>query len=140
MGSSLPYIEELLNCSLWEYDLSVWSEFRGGRVSHFLIFEGISDVDGMLRGLAEQGFEETDYYGTLYWLIHDEFGFDILRDPIRILMSSWNRVALMDNRIFTAPATSIIENMIDVQKGESANLLDSPPHLALSRAVGLSMV
>ena len=140
LGSAIPYIEELFNYSVWEYDLGVWSKFRGGRVPHFMIFEGISDVDGMLRGLAEQGFEETDYDGTPYWRIHEDFRYDIRRHPIRTLMSSWNRVALMDNRILTAPATSIIENMIEVQKGESASLLDSPPHLALSRVVGKGMI
>ena len=46
----------------------------------------------------------------------------------------------MDNRILTAPATSIIENMIEVQKGESASLLDSPPHLALSHVVSKGMI
>ena len=129
-----------MNYSVWEYDLGVWSEFRGSRVPHFMIFEGISDVDGMLRGLAEQGFEETDYNGTPYWRIYEDFRYDIRRDPIRILMSKWNRVALMDNRILTAPATSIIENLVDVQKGESASLLESPPHWTLSRVVGKGMI
>ena len=140
LGSAIPYIEELFNYSVWEYDLGVWSEFRGGQVPHFMIFEGISDVDGMLRGLAEQEFEETEYNGTPYWRIYEDYKFDIRRDPIRTLGSSWNRVALMDNRILTAPATSIIESLVDVQKGESASLLDSPPHLALSRVVGEGMI
>ena len=61
LGGALPSIEELFNYSLREYNLGVWSELRGYQAPHFAIFEGISDVDGMLRGLAEQGFEETDY-------------------------------------------------------------------------------
>ena len=140
LGSALHFIEEQFNYSLWEYDLGVWSEFRGGRDPHFMIFEGISDVDGMLRGLAEQGFEQTDYNGTPYWQIYEDYRHDIRREPIRTLMSKWNRVALMDNRILTAPATSIIENLIDVQKGESASLLESPPHWTLSRVVGKGMI
>ena len=140
LGSALHFIEEQLNYSVWEYDLGVWSEFRGGRAPHFMIFEGISDMDGMLRGLAEQGFEETDYSGTPYWRIYEDYRHDIRRHPIRILMSKWNRVALMDNRILTAPATSIIENLIDVQKGESASLLESPPHWTLSHVGGKGMI
>ena len=105
-----------------------------------MIFEGISDTEGMLKGLAEQGFEETTYSETPYWRIHEDFRYDIRRHPIRRLQSSWNRVAIMDNRILTAPATSIIENLIDIQKDESASLLDSPPHLALSRVVGRGMI
>ena len=46
----------------------------------------------------------------------------------------------MDNRILTAPATSIIENLIDVQKGESASLLESPPHWTLSHVGGKGMI
>ncbi len=140
LGSALTYMEESFNYSVWEYDLAVWSEFHGGREPQFMIFEGISDVDGMMRGLAEQGFEETDYNGTPYCRIYEDYRYDIKRHPIRILTSKWNRVALMDNRILAAPATPVIENLIDVQKGEFASLLESPPHLALSRVVGEGMI
>ena len=140
LGSAISYIEERFNYSVWEFDLGVWSKFRGVRKPHFMILEGISDVHGMLRGLAEQGFDETTYRETPYWRIYEDYRYDIKRHPLRILMSSWNRVALMDNRILTAPATSILENLIDVQKGESASLLDNPPHLALSRIVGDGMM
>ena len=140
LGGALPSIEELFNYSLREYNLGVWSELRGYQAPHFAIFEGISDVDGMLRGLAEQGFEETDYNATPYWRIYEDYRFDIRRDPIRILFTSWNRVALMENRILTAPATYILHNLIDLQKGESPSLLQSPSHLALSRIVGKGMM
>ena len=140
LGSALTYMEESFNYSVWEYDLAVWNEFHGGREPQFMIFEGISDVDGMMRGLAEQGFEETDYNGTPYWRIYEDYRYDIKRHPIRILTSKWNRVALMDNRILAAPATPVIENLIDVQKGESTSLLESPTHLSLARALGKGMI
>ena len=120
--------------------MGVWHWDFGYRRPHFMVSEGISDMDGMLRGLAEQGFEETAYKGTPYWQIYEDYGFDIKRHPLRTLLTSWNRVALVDNRILTAPATPIIENLIDLQKGESASLLESPPHLALSRVVGDGLI
>ena len=133
-------IEEMFNYSLREYELGVWHWDFGYKRPHFMVSEGVSDLDGMLRGLAEQGFEETEYNGTSYWQIYEDYGYDIKRHPLRVLFSSWNRVAIMDNRILTAPATPIIENLIDLQKRESASLLESPPHLALSRAVGKGMI
>ena len=56
--------------------MGVWSEFRGGRVPRFMIFDGISDKDGVLRGLVEQGYEETTYNGTPYWRIHEDFRYE----------------------------------------------------------------
>ncbi len=139
-GRDREFLEKQFNYLIWEYNLGIWSDYRGGQVPRFMIFEGISDADGMLRGLAEQGFEQTTYNGTRYWRIYEDFRYDIRRHPMRLLQASWNRVAIMDNHILTAPATSIIENLIDVQKEESANLLESPPHLALSRVVGRGMI
>ena len=140
LGGAREFLDEQFNYSIWEFNLGVWNWHAGGRVPHFMILEGITNEDGMLRGLDEQGFEETDYSATPYWRIYEDYRFDIRRDPIRILFTSWNRVALMDNRILTAPATSIIENLVDVQKGDSASLLESPPHQALSGVVGKGMI
>ena len=140
LGGAREFLDEQFNYSIWEFNLGVWNWHAGGRVPHFMILEGITNEDGMFRGLAEQEFEKTDYNGTPYWRIYEDYRFDIRRHPIRILMTSWNRVALMDNRILTAPATSIIENLIDLQKGESASLLESPPHWTLSRIVGKGMI
>ena len=140
LGSAEPYVEEMFNYSLQEYNLGVWHWDFGYKRPHFMVSEGISDMDGMLRGLAEQGFEETAYKGTPYWQIYEDYGFDIKRHPLRTLWTSWNRVALVDNRILTAPATPIIENLIDLQKGESGSLLESPPHWILSRVVGKGMI
>lgn len=139
-GRDREFLEEEFNYLIWEYDLGIWSEFRGGRVPRFMIFDGISDKDGVLRGLVEQGYEETTYNGTPYWRIHEDFRYDIRRHPMRVLQSSWNRVSMMDNRILTAPATSIIENLIDLQKKESASLLESPPHWILSRTIGEGLI
>ena len=140
IGGTLLDIEEMFNYSLREFDLGVWHWDFGYKRPHFMVSEGISDVDGLLRGLAEQGFEETEHNGTPYWRIYEDYGYDIKNHPIRVLFSSWNRVALMDNRLITAPATSIIENLIDLQKGKAASLLGSPPHLALSRAAGDGLI
>ena len=140
LGNSPTDIEEMFNYSLREFDLGLWHWDFDYKRPHFMVSEGISNVDGLLRGLAEQGFEETEYNGTPYWRIYEDYGYDIKNHPLRVLFSSWNRVALMDNRLITAPATSIIENLIDLQKGEAGSLLDSPPHLALSRAVGDGLI
>ena len=140
MVSASIAIEELMDYSLREYELGVWHWDFGYKRPHFMVSEGISAPDGLLRGLAEQGFEETEYRGTSYWQIYEDYGYDINRRPLRTLFSSWNRVAIMDNRLLTAPATSIILGLIDVQKEKSASLLESPPHLALSRVVGQGMI
>ena len=140
LGSAEPYVEEMFNYSLQEYNLGVWHWDFGYKRPHFMVSEGISDMDGMLRGLAEQGFEETAYKGTPYWQIYEDYGFDIKRHPLRTLMTSWNRVAIMDNHILRAPATPIIENLIDLQRGESGSLLESPPHWTLSHVGGKGMI
>ncbi len=73
--------------------MGVWSKSGAHEAPNFMVLKGIAEVDSMLRGLGELGFEETSYNGTTYYRINEDFRLNF-RHPVRILKRSWNRVAL----------------------------------------------
>ena len=79
---------------------------------------------------------EMDYSGTPYYSLGEDFQWSIT-SPLRAAGVSLNRVAVAGDWFMAAPATGIMEELIDLQNQRPmASLLDSQPHRALADAVG----
>ena len=133
------FLHDELGLDLFAYDFGIWHSSRIRHAPNFMLMEGGQDIQDTSNRLVDLGFEETSYRGTAYYKINEDFLFD-LRHPLRILTTSFNRIALVDDQVLATPATSILEDLIDVQNGSAPSLLDSSPHLALARAVGDGMI
>lgn len=124
---------DLIGVDVGAFDLSVWSWQFGKRPRIFLLAEGNFDREIVTGGLQALDYKEDDYAGTAYYRLNEDFDLSLLTHPLGLL---FNRVALLDDQILAAPSTGIIEQLIDANRGESPNLLESEPHRALTVAIG----
>ena len=134
------FLRDELGLDLFALDLGIWHSSGIHHAPNFTLMEGGQDIRDISNKLVDLGFEETSYRGTAYYKINEDFLLFDLRHPARFLKNSFNRTALVGDQVLATPATSILEDLIDIQKGDSPSLLESPPHLALARAVGDGMV
>ena len=123
---------DLIGVDVVAFDRSTWSWQFGNRKPTFLLAQGIFDPERAARGLQELDYTASDYAGTAYYRLAEDFA-PSLTHPLGL---PFNRVALLDNQIIAAPSTGILEQLIDANRGESPNLLESEPHRALVQAIG----
>jgi len=138
-GVDFIFLHDELGLDLFALDLGIWHSSGIHHSPTFTLMEGGQDIQDISNRLVNLEFKETSYRGTTYYKINEDFLWDF-RHPARVLKASFNRTALVDDQVLAAPATFILEDLVDVQKGDSPSLLESPPHLALVRAVGDGMV
>ncbi len=124
---------DLIGVDVGAFDLSVWSWQFGKRPRIFLLAEGNFDREIVTGGLRALDYKEGDYAGTAYYRLNEDFDLSLLTHPLGL---PFNRVALLGDQILAAPSTGIIEQLIDANRGESPNLLESEPHRALTVAIG----
>ena len=124
---------DLIGVDVVAFDLSTWSWQPGKNKPTFLLAEGAFDHERASGGLQALDYKASDYGGTTYFRLNEDFDLSLLTQP---LGPPFNRVALLDDLIVAAPSTGIIEQLIDANRGESPDLLESEPHRALTAAIG----
>lgn len=124
---------DLIGVDVVAFDLSVWSWQFGKNKPTFLLAEGAFDRERVAGGLQALDYKASDYGGTTYFRLNEDFDLSLLTHPLGL---PFNRVALLGDQILAAPSTGIIEQLIDANRGESPNLLESEPHRALTVAIG----
>ena len=131
----------------WAFDLGVWAPIGNRPTPRFIITEGgleAASVSERLEALGQQeeelAYQKADYKGATYYTRSEDYLFPRSdRDP-PLIHATLNRVVVEDNRMLAAPATFIIENLIDVREDDAPNLLESDAHLSLAREVGESLI
>jgi len=102
----------------------------------FGVMEGAFDADDIQDALDDLGYQEDEYEGTVYYYIRDDFERDLKSEGGRFAMSKLNRVVVGEDTIIAAPATEILERVLDVRDGRRSSLADDPAYAALARAMG----
>ena len=128
---------DLIGVDVVAFDLSTWSWQFGNRKPTFLLAEGAFDREIVAGGLQELDYTEGDYAGTVYYRLAKDFAAPSLTHPLGL---PFNRVALLEDQILAAPSTGILEQLIDANRGESPNLLESEPHRTLIQAIGEGLI
>ena len=130
----------------WAFDLGVWAPIGNRPTPRFLVTAGGLDaatVREKLEGFGQQeealAYEKADYKGTTYYIRSEDYLFPLRTDP-PFVNSALNRVLVENDRILAAPATFIIEDLIDVREGDAPSLLESEAHLSLAREVGEGLI
>ena len=126
---------DLIGVDVVAFDLSTWSWQSGNRTPTFLLAEGSFDRENVAGGLQALDYKEGDYAGTAYYWLNEDFAPSL--HPLGLLL---NRVALLEDQILAAPSTEILEQLIDANRGESPNLLESEPHRTLIQAIGEGLI
>ncbi len=130
----------------WAFDLGVWASIGNRPTPRFTVTEGGLDavtVSERLETLGQQeealAYQKANYKGTTYYTRSEDYLFP-LRTDAPWVNAALNRVVVEDDRILAAPATFIIEDLIDVRAGDAPNLLESDAHLSLAREVGEGLI
>ena len=129
-------VRELLGLDLLASGFGVWAWEPGNASPKFFLNRDGFEGDQVIRSLLDMEYMEMDYSGTSYYALGDDFEWSIM-SPLSGADVSLNRVAVAGDWFLAAPATGIIEELIDLQnRRPAASLLDSEPHRVLADAIG----
>ena len=129
VAANLVNLDELAGLGLQErYERGIWSWESGNGSRTFMAFQGTIAKPEAGDRLRELGFGQASHLDTPYFELGPDFGFDI-RHELRRTGLTFNRVAISEDGVLAAPATGIIEALIDAGQGASETLADSPPPL-----------
>ena len=96
-------------------DLGIWGirtpEVTG---STFLLFQGRHPNDTLGEKLLALDYQLAEHRDTPYYRLNEDYVMDV-RHPLRTTALLLNRVALVDNWLMAAPATSNMELLIDAR-------------------------
>ncbi len=129
----------------WAFDLGVWAAMGNRPMPKFIVSEGGFDAATVrlkLETLGQQeealAYQKVDYKGVTYFTRSEDYLFPRSDPPL--VYSALNRVVVEEDRMMAAPATFILEDLIDVREGDAPNLLESEAHLSLAREVGDGLI
>ena len=130
----------------WAFDLGVWSGPSNQPMPRFIITEGGWDAEAVVDRLEALGnherelaYEKADYKGTPYFTRSQDYRFPLATSHPNV-SAELNRVVVEDDRLLAAPATFIIEDLIDVREGDAPSLIESQAHLLLARGIGQGLI
>lgn len=136
LQSGVGDVRELLGMDLLESDFGIWAWEPGKESPKFFLNRGGFEGDRVVRGLLDMEYLEEVYSGNSFYALGEDFEWSI-RSPLRVAGASLNRVAVVGDWFLAAPATGILEELIDLQNQRDVeSLLDSEPHRVLVDAVG----
>ncbi len=129
----------------WAFDLGVWAAIGNRPKPEFTVTEGGLDaaivrekLEAMGQQEEELAYQKAEYKGTTYYTRSEDYFFPRSDPPF--INATLHRVVVEDDRMLAAPATFIIEDLIDVREGDAPNLLESEAHLSLAREVGEGLI
>ena len=136
LRSMVGNVRELLGLELLASGFGVWAWEPGNASPKFFLNRGGFEGERVVRGLLAMEYREMAHSGTPFYALGDDFQRSIT-SPLRGAGVSLNRVAVAGDWFMAAPATGIIEELIDLQNQRlTASLLNSQPHRVLADAVG----
>ncbi len=102
----------------------------------FAISEGDFDTALVEQKLSEQGYEKKTHGSYTYYSQFDDFQM-VPANPINnIVMADLNRIAVVDNKVITAPATSILTAILDTMAKNSESVMDNAACRSLTASLG----
>jgi hypothetical protein len=102
----------------------------------FAVMEGGFDTDDIEDALADLDYDDDEYEGTTYYRSRDDYETDLESEGSRVALSNLNRIVVGESRLVAAPATEILEDVLDAQAGRRDSLAENPTYAALARAMG----
>ena len=139
IASNIVNLNELMGLDFRAYEQGIWSWKPGRGARTFMAFQGPIEGQQTRNELESLGFKATSYMDTTYFDLHEDFSFDI-RHQLRTTGLLFNRLALLGDSILAAPATGIMESLIEARQGDSQTLMASLPHSSLANAAGGELV
>lgn len=97
--------------------------------------EGEFDAAGVHEKLLALGYQERQAAGRTYHAIGEDFETS-LRSPVRFAFGTMNRAYLDDNTLVAAPATEMVEDILETWSGRRPSLGDDPAFASVARALG----
>jgi hypothetical protein len=98
-----------------------------------------ADLDEELikSNLTALGYTKTDYGKYGYYAIRDDYE-PGMNDPVGAMvgLSGWNRLAVLDNMLITAPATEFITAVLDTLENKVESVMDNPVSKAVAEKLG----
>ena len=128
-------VRELLGMDMLASDFGIWAWEPKNKSPKFFLNKGAFDGERVVRGLLDSDYVEMEHSGTPYYSLGDDFKRSI-RNPLGAIGVCLNRVAVVGDWLVAAPATGIVEELINLQTGRpGTSLWDSQPHRMLVDAV-----
>ena len=139
IAANIVRLKELMGLDFSNYEQGIWSWKPGNRSRTFMAFQGPMEGQQAPDKLEDLGFRETSHMDTTYYVLDQDFSFDI-RHQLRRTGLLFNRLALPGDSVLAAPATGIIESLIAARQAGSQTLSTLPPHSALAETAGDELV
>ena len=128
-------LRELLGMDLLASDFGIWAWQPGNASPKFFLNRGGFKSERVIRGLLDMEYDEMERSGTPYYALGDDFEWSMM-GPLGVAGVSLNRVSMVGDWLLAAPATGILEELINLQNQRpGASLLDSEPHRVLADAI-----
>jgi hypothetical protein len=102
----------------------------------FGVMEGTFDAEDIVAALEGLDYEEDEHEGTTYYSVRGDAEIDLEHEGSRLALANLNRIVVGEDRIIAAPATEILEQVLDAQADRRDSLADDPTYAALARAMG----
>jgi hypothetical protein len=102
----------------------------------FSVSQGNFDESLIGEKLTGQGYTKAAYGDYTYYWKNGDMGTDIQSEIGRHIMSQLNRVAVLDNTLVVAPATSIMTGVLDAMTGNVTRVIDNTACQALTDTLG----
>jgi hypothetical protein len=103
----------------------------------FSLTEGDYDATKIDARLTGRGYQKVKYGNYTYYGKNEDFqikpGDELAQTGI---MAGFNRIAVLENQVITAPATEILTGILDTAAGETISLMDNPGGQALASSLG----
>ena len=97
--------------------------------------EGEFDAATVRQRLANLGYEELHAAGHTYYAIREDYDMD-LKSPVYWTLHVMNRVYVDEHTIVTAPATGLIEAVLETVAGNNPSLAEDPILSSLAASLG----
>jgi hypothetical protein len=102
----------------------------------FSIAEGSFDEELIRSKLVEQGYAAANYGPYSYFGIRADNQMDLASDLGSLVLSSMNRIAILDDTVIIAPATEYVTDVFEAMSGNEGTLMDNPACRALVYSLG----
>ncbi len=102
----------------------------------FSISEGYFDEELIAGKLADLGYETAEHGAYTYYTKGEDFNIDMGNELSRMVLSSMNRLAVLDDTVVAAPSTEKITTILDTMAGDVPSVIDSAACRALADSLG----
>lgn len=133
-GSKHEQIMPLTGINIFSFDRAI---LINNVPPHYTYIAQGNFNEGLIAGkLTEQGYSKTDYGKYAYYEIRGDLEIDLKQPLSRIVMSSMNRLAVLDNMLIISPVTEDVTAILDTMEGKTPSVMSNAMCQALAENLG----